>query len=240
MPFAQSLFERRVEIGRTRVLAFFKIARQQRLVLLHQLVDQFAVGVGDRVEVRVAAVVLEHFDHVPAAMRRQVEQQALLAEALADLGHQAGQVDIVGVDLVDHDHARQAARLRRPHHALGGEFDAGLGVDHHDGGFDAGQRGDGLSGEIGVARGVDEVDVYAFPCEVDQRRVQRMPGRFFLGVEVADGAALLDAAPGGDGAGMEQQGFRQRGLAGTAVADKGQGADGFGGVAGHDANSIFA
>ena len=38
-------------------------------------------------------------------------------------------------------HAGQAARLGRAHHALGGELDAGLGVDDDDRSFDAGQGG---------------------------------------------------------------------------------------------------
>jgi hypothetical protein len=134
------------------ILAFLQVARQQRLVLFHQLVDQLAVGVGDGIEIGIAAIVLQHLDHVLAAMCGQIEQQAFLAEALADLAHQPGQVDVVGVDLVDHDHARQAARLRRAHHALGGEFDAGLGVDDDDRGFDAGQGGDRLPGKIRIAR----------------------------------------------------------------------------------------
>jgi hypothetical protein len=118
--FAQRLLEGRVQVGGARVLAVVEVLRQQRLVLLDQLVDQLAVGVGDGIEIGIAAVVFQHLDHILAAVCRQVEQQAFLAEALADLAHQGGQVEVVGVDLVDHDHARQAARLRRAHHALGG------------------------------------------------------------------------------------------------------------------------
>jgi hypothetical protein len=182
--------------------------------------------------------VLQHLDHVLAAMRGKIEQQALLAEALANAGHQGGQIGIVGIDLVDHDHARQAARLRRAHHALGGEFDAGLGVDDDDRGVDPGQGGDRLPGEIGIAGRVDQVDMHAFGGKIHQRRIQRMARGLFLGVEVADAAALLDAALGDDGAGLEQQRFGQRGLAGPAVADQGDGADGFGTVLRHDADSL--
>jgi hypothetical protein len=235
---AQRLLEGRVKIGGARVLAVVEVLRQQRFVLLDQLVDQLAVGMGDRIEVGVALVVFQHLDHILAAMRRQIEQQAFLAEALADLVHQRRQVDVVGIDLVDHDHARQAARLGGAHHALGGKLDAGLGVDDDDRGFDTGQGGHRLPGKVGVARGVDQVDMHALGGKVHQRRIERVAGRLFLRVEVADAAALFHAALGGDGAGLEQQGFGQGGLAGAAMADQGQGADGFSAVIRHDADSL--
>jgi hypothetical protein len=232
---AQGPLEGRVKVGRARVLAVVEVLRQQRFVLFHELVDQLAVGVGDRIEIRVAAVVLQHLDHVLAAVGRQVEQQALLAEGLADVGDKAGQIDVVGVDLVDHDHARQAARLGGAHHALGGQLDAGLGVDHHEGGFHAGQRGNGLTGEIRVARRIDQVHMHALGGKVHQRGIQRMAGALLLRVEVADRAAFFHGPLGRDRAGLEQQCLGQRGLAGAAVADEGYGADGFGTVLRHDA-----
>jgi hypothetical protein len=205
--------------------AFSKGAGKQRLVLFHQLVDQFAMGVGDRIEIRITGSVLQHFHHVVPVMRRQIEQQAFLAETLADVAHQARQIDVLGVDLVDHDHPRQPACLGGTHHALGGEFDAGLGVDHHHGGIDARQRRGSLSRKIRVARRIDEVDVHTFPGEVGQRRIQRVAGDLFLRIEIADGVALLHAALDVDRTRLEQQGFRQRGLAGAAVTDESDGAD---------------
>ena len=52
-----------------------------------------------------------------------------------------------------------------------------------------------------------------------------MPAALLLGVEVADGRAVLDPAQAGDRPGGEQQGLGQRGLAGAAVADEGDVAD---------------
>jgi len=146
-------------------------------------------------------------------VRGQVKHLALIAKALADLGHQAGQVDVVGVDLVDGDHARQAARLGGTHHALGHQFDAGLRVDDHHGGIDRRQRGEGLTGEIGIAGRIDQVDVHALGGEIDQRRIEGMARRLLLRVEIAHRAALLDRALRRNGAGPEQQGLRKGGLA---------------------------
>ena len=112
-----------------RVGAIFEVVGQQVFVFLDDLVDQLAVGGGDRLEIGIAGIVLEHFDDIRRAMRRQVEQHALLAEALADIGDQAGQIEVVGVDLVDDDHAAQLALGGMAHHALGHQLDAGLGVD---------------------------------------------------------------------------------------------------------------
>jgi hypothetical protein len=46
---------------------------------------------------------------------------------------------------------------------------------------------------------------------------------FFNGIEIADGVAFFDRSAGRDGAGGGQQALGQRGLAGGAVADQGNG-----------------
>jgi hypothetical protein len=143
--FAQRLLERRVQRGGARVGAILEVLGEQVLVFLDDLVDQRAVGGGDRFEIGVAGIVFEHFDDIGRAMRRQVEQHALLAEALADVGDQAGQIEVVGIDLVDDDHPAQLALGGVAHHALGHQFDAGLRVDDDQRGIDTGQRGDRLA-----------------------------------------------------------------------------------------------
>ncbi len=160
--FAQRLFEGRMQLAGGRVLAFFEIALHQGFVFFDQLVDKFAVGVGDAIDIRVAGIVFQHLDDVLVVVRRQVEELAGRAETLADIGHQAGQIDVIGVDLVDDDHACQAARGGGAHHALGHQLDAGLGIDHDHRGIDARQRGHGLAGEIRIARGVDEMHMHVF------------------------------------------------------------------------------
>jgi hypothetical protein len=207
-PLAQRLLEGRMQLARRRVLAVLQVASQQVLVFLDQLIDQLAVGVGDRVEVGVANFMLQNLDHVSPIVRRQVEHFALVAEAFAEPHHQAGQIDVVGIDLVDDDHARQATRLGGAHHALGHQFDAGLGIDHYHGGIDRRQRGKGLTGEIGITRRVEQVDMHAFGGEIHQCRIEGMTRRLFLRIEIAHCAALFHRALGGDRAGPEQKSFR--------------------------------
>jgi hypothetical protein len=91
VPFAQRLLERGVQVGHAGVGTIFEVLGEQVLVFLDDLVDQGAVRCGHRFEIGIAGIVFEHFDDIGRAMRRQVEQHALLAEAFADVGDQAGQ-----------------------------------------------------------------------------------------------------------------------------------------------------
>jgi hypothetical protein len=93
-------------------------------------------------------------------VRRQVEQHALLAETLANLANQLRQVKVVAVDLVDHDHPAQAAIAGPLHHALGIEFNAGLGVDGDQRCICGGQSADGLAGKIRVTRRIGQIDAH--------------------------------------------------------------------------------
>ena len=70
MPFAQRLFERRVQLLR-RDLALLEVERHQRFVDFDDLVDQGAMGFGDRGEIRVAGGVEEAVDDALAAVRRE-------------------------------------------------------------------------------------------------------------------------------------------------------------------------
>ncbi len=233
MPLAQRLLEGRVKIGHAGVGAVLQVLGQEILVFFDDLVDEGAVGGGNGLEIGVAGSVLQHFDHVGGTVGGQVEDHALFAEALADVGHQRRQIEVLGVDLVDDDHAAELPLGGVAHHALGHQLDAGLGIDHHQGGIHARQGGNGLAGEIGVARGVGQVDVGVLVAEIDQGGGQGVAGLLLQGIGIADGAALLDTALGSDGAGGVQQRFGQAGLAGGTVADEGDGAKGLGGVSGH-------
>jgi hypothetical protein len=177
--------------------------------------------------------VFEHFDDIGRTVGRQVEQHALLAEALANVGDQAGQVEVVGIDLVDDDHPAQLALGGMAHHALGHQFDAGLGVDDDQRRIDPGQRGDGLAGKIGIARGVDQMNMGVLVAEIHHGGSQGVAGFLFLGIGIAHGIAFFNAALGGDGAGREQQRLGQAGLAGGTMADQGNGTKGLGCVFRH-------
>ncbi|MNY47522.1 hypothetical protein D3C86_1827990 [compost metagenome] len=128
------------------------------------------MGFGHRGEVGVAGRRKEAIDDPVGVVCRQVQRQHLLAEGFPQTGEQGGQVDPLGVDLVDHQHAAQAALGGQGHHAAGGQFDAVLRVDHHQRGFHRRQRGDGLADEVRVAGGIDQVQLGAGMAAVGQRR----------------------------------------------------------------------
>ena len=87
------------------------------------------------------------------------------------------------------------------------------------------ERGTDVADEIGVARGVDDVDLRAVELERRQCERHRDAAPLFLGVEVADGRAVLDLAQAGDRPGCEQERFGERSLAGATVAHEGDVAD---------------
>ena len=124
------------------------------------------------------------------------------------------------VELGDDDGAR---------HADGGALlpeHLGRAVDAVDGGHDE-QRGVGgaqpgaqVADEVGVAGGVEQVDLDAVVLERRQREGDRALLAVLGLVEVADRRAVLDPSGPGDGPGRDEQGLDQRRLARSGVADQ--------------------
>ncbi len=167
----------------------------------------------DRGEICIARRIEEAVDHALAAVGRQVDRQALLAERILDPREQLLQVDVLGVDLVDDDQAAQSALLRPAHHARTDHLDAVLRVDHHAHGLHRIECTDRLADEIGEARRVEQMHVRLLVLEVQHRGVQRMQEILLERIVIGDGGAALDAAHGGDGTGAMQQRFGKCGLA---------------------------
>jgi hypothetical protein len=157
MAFAQSLLEGRVQLFGGD-LALLQIDAHQVFIHFDNLVDQGAVGVLDTGKIGFAGGIEETVGHPAALARRQIDGQAFPAEGALNLGEEGGQVRLRNIDLVDHDHAAQLAGLGPVHHAMGGQFDAFLGVEDHHGGVDGIQRAHGLPHVIRVARRVENVD----------------------------------------------------------------------------------
>jgi hypothetical protein len=171
-----------------------------------------------RGEIGIAVGIEEAVHDVLPAVRGQVDRQAFLPEDLLDALQKPFEIGVFGVDLVDEDHAAEAAFARRSHHPRRVELDAVLRVDDDDRRLHRRKRRDRLAGEIRHAGRIDQVDVDAFVGEVDERRIERVAVLLFEGVEVGDGGASLQAAHRADGSGFPQQGVGQQGLARPAVA----------------------
>jgi hypothetical protein len=138
---------------------------------------------------------------------RAVEIRPLAVEPVDDDG--AGQAVLVGVlpDLLRlHLHARHR-------------------IDHDDGRGDHAEARAGVGHEVAVAGGVDQVEVMSLPVAEGDRGAERDFALDLVGVEVGGGGAVLDLAEAVDGAGCEQDGFYQRGLADSAVPHEADVAD---------------
>ena len=175
----------------------------------------------------------EHFNHLGTMLRRQIEQHALAPEAFAQLTDQLGQVNVFGIDLVDHQHPAQPALARQAHHALGHQLDAVLRIHHHQRCIDPSQGADRLTGKIGISRGVDHVDARRLPIEAGHGGTEGVPELFFLRIEIADRIAFLHGSARRDGTRRREQRFSQRGLAGGAVPNECYGTKVFGAVVTH-------
>ena len=180
-----------VEVAGHHVFIDFDDRLDQRRVDLVG-VDQRALDIGGHLE-RAG-----HAAKIGAAAQRNVQKLAALAEHLLDVLHKRGEVDVVGVHLVDGDEAAQAGLARLVEHAAGGHADAGLGVDLDDHRVDGVHGADRLSDEVGVAGGVDRIEPLAVVVEVHDVGLDGVVVDLFFLVEVADARAIVDARRTGD------------------------------------------
>ena len=232
MALAQRLLERRMQLVRLD-LALLEVERHQFLVDLDDLVDERAMRGFHRREIRVAGGIEEAVDDALATVGRQIDRQAFLAERGLDPGQHCGQVDVLGVDLVDDDEAAQPALGRPLHHPRRDHLDAGLRVDHDRRRLDGVERADRLPDEIGEPGRVDDVNARAVGLAMQQRRAQRVLVLLFQRIEIADRRASLDAARRRQRAGLDQQRLREGCLARGALAHQGNRTNVFRGVVRH-------
>ncbi len=145
---------------------------------------------------------------------RQVEGQHALAEdALADRDRLV-EVRAVLVELGDDDgagHPHGGALL--PEH-LGGAVDTVDGGHHEERGVGGPQPGPQVTDEVGVAGGVQQVDLHPAVGQRCQRQRDRALLSVLGLVEVADGRPVLHPSGPGDGPGGGQERLHEGGLPG--------------------------
>ena len=147
-----------------------------------------------------------HGDDLAGAVAAQRFEGAVEARALA-------------IQPVEDDDAGESQSGRFTPQLFRLHLDAGDGVDDDHGGFDDAQRRAGVAEEVGEAWCVDEVDLGFLPFGVGETGGERvLAGNLFV-VEVGDGGAVVHPADAIDGAGGEEQGRHQLGLAASAVSD---------------------
>ncbi len=139
-------------------------------------------------------------------------------EQLVDLVGYLVDPSIGPVDLVDHHDGREFLLKRLRQHIAGLRHWALGGIDEQEHAVDEGERPFDLAAEIGVAGGVDEVDLRALPLYRSGLREDRDAALAFLvtGVHHSVDVGFM----GREHAGGAQHGVDERGLAMVDVRDQ--------------------
>ena len=145
----------------------------------------------------------------------------LVAEILLQVADGIVEVGIAVVELVEEEHHGFLGGHGVTPSVLGGGFDAGLGVDGHDGGIGSGEAGYDVTGEIGEAGSVEDVDLLVVDDGVHHRGVD---GDLTIHLDltiVGNGVLFFRASFSVDDLAFEKHVFSEGGLAGLGRTDQG-------------------
>ena len=179
---------------------------------------------------QIDALAVQRFGR-PALTARGVEHREVqLVVGGAEGGEQIEHFDmhfvrtgVLAVDLVDHHNRLDAAGERLADHELGLRQHAFSGIDQHDGAIDHVQDPFDFATEVGVARGVDDVDAGIFP---HHRGALGENGDAAFALQIiAIERAFGDVLVVAESAGLLQKLVNKRGLAMIDVRDDGDIAD---------------
>ena len=133
MAFAQALLESVVQFFlRQRRFAVVEVMAHHALVDLDHLVEDALVRVGDEAEIALSFRREEAISTtLPPLSAGRFTGRHSLPNSSRNASTSGGEVHAFRIDLVDHQHAREAALLRVMHHAARAVLDAVDGVDHH-------------------------------------------------------------------------------------------------------------
>jgi len=149
------------------------------------------------------------------------------AEHVLDLAHQVERVAAKAVHLVHEGEDRDAAHAADFEEFSRLRLDALRRVDQHHRAVRRGQRAVGVLTEVVVARGVEDVHAQSRMIEGHHGAADRDAALLFerqpVAGRVAGGATRAHRTGLADRAAVEQQLFRQCGLAGVGVRDDGEG-----------------
>ena len=120
-------------------------------------------------------------------------RHAGIAPHLADDVHQRGEIDVLRVHLVDHDHASEARLAGLREHAPRIDFDACLRIDDDDGRVHTVHGSDRLANEVGITRRIDHLKELAAVFEMNHLRLDRVLVVFLFRIEVADAGSVVHA-----------------------------------------------
>ena len=183
-----------------------------------------ARGAGELDEVPGPAV--EHPLEVSGDADRPRQGSGPQPDPCVDLVHQFQGMAPGPVPLVDHRDDRDPTVLTHLEQLQRLRLKAFRGVDEHHRAVDGRQHPVGVFGEVGVARGVEQVDDAIAVRELQRRRRDRdAPGLLHVHPvrhRRATARLAVDRAGFGDRPGVQRQRLGQRGFAGVGMADDGE------------------
>jgi hypothetical protein len=148
------------------------------------------------------------------------------AEHALDFIHEVHRRAHLAIHLVDERDDRRGLRAAHLQQAECLRLDAVRGVDHHQRGVHRRQHAIGVLGEIAVARRVEQIEHAVAVLHLHHRARHRDAALLLdlhpVGSGVARSLARLDAARDVDRAGVQQELFRERGLARVRMRDDGE------------------
>ncbi len=178
----------------------------------------------NRMKVRRPAV--EHPFEVSGDADRPGQGSGPQPDPCLDLVHQFQGMAAGTVPLVDHRNDRDPTVLTNLEQLQRLRLKAFRGVDEHHRGVDGRQHPVGVFGEVGVTRGIEQVDHAVAVWELQRRRCDRdAPGLLHLHPvrhRRATARFAVDRACFGDGPAVQRQCLGQRGFAGVGMADDGE------------------
>ena len=216
------------------VLGLFLVLRRQRVDVLHAL--------GGAVGVEVAGL---HADDVDDALEvlGLADGDSDGAEAAAEAGvqqrHGGIEVGPFAVNVVDVHGAGQAHVLGLAPQLRGHDLGAVHSVHHEQGHFRSLHGGQGVADEVGMAGGVQHVDLVVLVGDGRDGGGNGELALDFLGIVVKVGLAVMGGAHAGGLPGNEEHGLGQRGLAGAVLAHKDDVSDVFGSRSCHERPPAF-
>ena len=164
-----------------------------------------------------------HLDEVDHATKlvfsadRQLNGYGVSLQLAANLRERLLEVRTDAVHLVDEADARHAVLVRLAPHGLGLGLNTRHGVEHGNGTVEHTQRTFNFNREVDVARGVDDVDPVLLPEAGRRGRRNGDAALLLLLHPVHDGGAFVHFTDLVRDAGIEQDPFSRRGLAGINV-----------------------
>ena len=148
---------------------------------------------------------------------RQLDGDGIALQLRVDLRQRLLEVGADAVHLVDEADARHAVLVGLAPHRFRLRLDARHGVEHRDRAVEHAQRALHFDGEVDVARRVDDVDAVLAPEAGRRGRRDGDAALLLLLHPVHDRGAFVHLADLVGDAGVEQDPFGRRGLAGIDV-----------------------